>query len=64
MAEQQSFDRRRFLMDSVRVAGVVTLGHRSGFPGGIQGPCHGNALADRSGQMRRLRQVRHELRVG
>ena len=37
MTEQQSIDRRRFLMDSVRVAGVVTLGAGAGFLAGSKG---------------------------
>ena len=37
MSEQQSFDRRRFLMDSLRVAGVVTLGTGMGFLAGSKG---------------------------
>lgn len=37
MTEQQSCDRRRFLMDSVRVAGVVVLGTGVGFLAGSKG---------------------------
>ncbi len=37
MAEQKPLDRRRFLMDSVRVAGVMTLGTGLGFLAGARG---------------------------
>jgi len=37
MAEQQPLDRRRFLMDTVRVAGAVALGTGTGFLAGAKG---------------------------
>jgi Na+-translocating ferredoxin:NAD+ oxidoreductase subunit B len=37
MTEQQSFDRRRFLLDTARVVGVVALGTGAGFLAGAKG---------------------------